>query len=93
MCSALRCAAPSWLPYSTVWRLAQLIKDGVAVDLPYVTDGDALQRFCRANEQGPGGMEMLSETLEESRTIGLAKVDRDISAEDNVKGAEPGKGF
>ena len=38
-------------------------------------------------------MEMLGQTLEESGAIGLAKVDRDISAEDNVKGAEPGKGF
>jgi hypothetical protein len=30
-------------------------------------------------------MEMLGQTLEEPRTIGLAKVDRDISAEDHVK--------
>jgi hypothetical protein len=56
------------------------------INLPYVSDGAALQRFCRANEQGPGGMEMLGQTLEEPRAIGLTKVDRDISAEDNVKG-------
>src|SRR5690349_244021 len=93
VCSALRGTAPPWLPYSIVWRLAQLIKDGVVIDLPYVTGGDALQRFGRANEQSPGGMEMLGQTLEEPGAIGLAKVDRDISAEDNVKGAERGKGF
>ena len=63
------------------------------IDLPYVTDGDALQRCCRTNEQGPSGMEMLGQTLEEPRAIGLTKVDRDISAEDNVKGSEAGKGF
>src|SRR5437868_4934741 len=93
VCSALRGTAPPWLPYSSVWRLAQLVKDGVVIDLPDVTGGDALQRFCCANEQGPGGMEMLGQTLEEPGAIGSAKVDRDISAEDNVKGAEPGKGF
>jgi hypothetical protein len=38
-------------------------------------------------------MEMLGQTLEELRAIGLAKVDRDISAEDNVKGSERSKGF
>ena len=38
-------------------------------------------------------MEMLGQTLEELRAIGLTKVDRDISAEDNVKGSEAGKGF
>jgi hypothetical protein len=38
-------------------------------------------------------MEMLGQTLEEPRTIGLAKVDRDISAEDHVKGSIPGEGF
>ena len=26
-----------------VWCLAQLVKDGVVIDLPYVTGGDALQ--------------------------------------------------
>jgi hypothetical protein len=30
-------------------------------------------------------MEMLGQTLEEPGAIGLAEVDRDISAEDNVK--------
>ena len=86
-------AAPPWLPDSMVWRLAQLVKDGIVRDLSYVTRGDALQRFCRANEQGPGRVEMLGQTLEELRAIGLAKVDRDISAEDNVKGSERSEGF
>ena len=75
------------------WRLAQLVKGSVVMDLPYVMGGDALQRFSRANEQGPGRMEMLGQTLEEPRAIGLAKVDRDISAEDNVEGSERSKGF
>src|SRR5215475_4799857 len=93
VCSALRGTAPPWLFYSIVWRLAQLIKDGVVIDFSYVTSGDALQRFCGANEQGPSGVEMLGQTLEELRAIGLAKVDRDISAEDNVKGSERSEGF
>ena len=81
------------LPYSMVWHLAQLVKDGVVIDLSYVTSGDALQRFCRANEQGPSRVEMPGQTLEELCAIGLAKVDRDISAEYNVKGSERSEGF
>src|SRR5262249_856760 len=72
MGSALLGTAPPWLPYSVVWRLAQLVKDSVVIDFAYVTGSDALQRFCRANEQGPGRMEMLGQTLEELRAVGLA---------------------
>ena len=43
VCSALQGTAPPWLPYSIVWRLAQLVKDGVVIDLSYVTSGNPLQ--------------------------------------------------